>query len=99
MLHAGEQLTQEWNRYPLHPAPNVSPPGFRELSSVPSAVRAGNTLSVQITPFSDNVYGHTGSGFSTDGFTSYKISGRYAIYSDGAQIAAGDAVKAAGGLD
>jgi hypothetical protein len=98
LLHAGEQLTQEWNRYPLHPAPNVSPPGVREISSVPSAVRAGNTLSLQITPFSDSTYGHTGTGFSTDGFVSYKLSGRYAIYSDGVRIAGGDAVKAAGGL-
>ncbi|HEX3492897.1 MAG TPA: hypothetical protein VHU92_26375 [Streptosporangiaceae bacterium] len=95
LLHGGEHLTEDWNRYPLHPAPNVILPGSTALTGIPSAIRAGNLLSLQITPFSDNTYGHLGTGF----LTTSKVSGRYAIYQDGARIAGGNAVKTAGGLN
>jgi hypothetical protein len=99
LLHAGEQLTEEWNRYPLHAAPNVLLPGSREIFDVPSAIRAGNMLSLQIIPFSDNTYGHLGTGFSTGLTSNYKVSGRYAIYQDGVRIAGGNAVQAARGMN
>ena len=98
LLHAGEQLTEEWNRYPLHPAPNASLPGSPEIN-IPSAIRAGNTLSLQITPFSDNTEGHLGTGFFGGFSASTKVSGRYAIYADGKRIAGGNAVQATGGSD
>jgi hypothetical protein len=36
----GQRVTEDWNDYPLHPQPTVSPAGFGELFgfSVPSAV-------------------------------------------------------------
>ena len=95
LLHGGEHLTEDWNRYPLHPGPSVILPGSSALTGIPSAIRAGNVLSLQVTPFSDSTYGHLGSGF----LTISKVSGRYAVYQDGARIAAGNAVKAAGGLN
>jgi hypothetical protein len=95
LLHGGEHLTEDRNRYPLHPAPNVILPGSGAFTGVPSAIRAGKVLSLQITPFSDNTYGHLGSGF----LATSKISGRYAIYQDGVRIADGNAAKAAGGLN
>lgn len=89
VLHAREHLTEDWNRYPLHPSPNVllpGPdiliPGIQEISDIPSAIRAGNVLSLQVNPFSDNTGGHTGQA-------SPDPSGRYAIYQDGARIAGG----------
>ncbi len=96
LLHAGEQLTEEWNRYPLHPAPNVILPGTK-FADIPSAIRAGNTLSLQITPFSDNTNGHLGTGLSAF-LNDDKLSGRYAIYQNGVRIAAGNAVRADGSL-
>ena len=104
LLHGGSELTEEWNRYPLHPAPNVLRPGSHEIN-LPSAIRAGNTLFLQITPFSDNTFGHLGSGFITEsaftasGFAHYKVSGRYALYQNGVRIGGGNAVKAAGDMN
>jgi len=98
LLHSGEHLTEDWNRYPLHPAPSVILPGSSALTGIPSAIRAGNVLSLQITPFSDNTYSHLGTGFDPN-LSDDHVSGRYAIYQDGVRIAGGNAVKAAGGLD
>jgi hypothetical protein len=97
LLRGGQRLAETWNRYPLHPGPNVSFPGTSLFPALPSAVRAGNTLLVDITPFSDNFAGHTGSGFSVD-FPGQvnQVSGSYALFQNGVKIAGGDAAKTSG---
>lgn len=86
LFHAGQELSTNWNAYPLHPAPNLPPAGVTKYT-LPSAVRAGNKLFVDITPFSDNTPGHTGSGVTR--FNGIKGSGSYAIYANGVKIASG----------
>jgi hypothetical protein len=82
----GQQQTQNFGAYPLHPAPNV------RLSNVPgvppdqvSAGRAGNTLRLALTAFSDNVPGHLGQGT----FPPVTTSARYEIDQNGTKIAGG----------
>jgi hypothetical protein len=90
---AGQHQIVEWNRYPLHPQPDVSPggPGGRLSPLIPSAARSGNTLRLLITPFSDNQPGHLGAGFSAGpGATT---SGSYQIDQNGVQIARGNPAK------
>jgi hypothetical protein len=92
LLHPGEQLTQAWGQYPLHPGPNVSFPGTSIIPVQPSADRAGNTLNLDTTPFSDNQPGDTGDGFDVPfPATANQVSGNYAVYQNGVQIAGGAA--------
>lgn len=86
LLHGGQKLSTDWNAYPLHPAPNLPPAGVTKYT-LPSAVRAGNKLIMDITPFSDNTPGHAGSGLSQ--LNGIKGSGSYAIYANGVKIAGG----------
>jgi hypothetical protein len=86
LFRGGQELSTNWNAYPLHPAPNLPPSGVTKYT-LPSAVRAGNKLFVDITPFSDNTPGHAGSGVTR--FNGIKGSGSYAIYANGAKIASG----------
>lgn len=95
----GQTATQNWNAYPLHPGPDVNLVGaanpFLEL---PSASRAGNTLTLVVTPFSDNTLGHTGSGFSPGIFGSVgSFSGSYLLRENGKKIAGGNAAALAEG--
>ena len=91
--------TQGWNAFPLHPTPNVNLLGTgNPFPVLPTASRAGNTLSLDVAPFGDNTPGHTGSGFSAGIFGNLgTITGRYQLDQDGKQIAGGNAVAAAGG--
>ncbi len=92
-LPAGQQQTVAWNRYPLHPQPDVSPGGLggRVFPLLPSAFRVGDTLQLNTTPFSDNQPGHLGAGFFLGpGAT---VSGNYQIDQNGARIASGNAVN------
>lgn len=92
VLAAGRRQTVDWNRYPLHPQPYVFLGGLGGIESplMPSAVRAGDLLSLDTTPFSDNQPGHLGEGFSAGpGVT---LTGSYAIYQDGTPIASGNPV-------
>jgi hypothetical protein len=92
LLHPGQQLTQAWGQYPLHPGPNVSFPGTSIFPVQPSADRAGNTLNLDITPFSDNQPGDTGDGFDVPfPATVNQVSGSYAVYQNGVQVAGGAA--------
>lgn len=86
VFHAGQQPATDWNAYPLHPAPNLAPAGVAK-PTFPSAVRAGNKLIMDITPFSDNTPGHAGSGITR--FNGVTGSGGYAIYANGVKIASG----------
>jgi hypothetical protein len=54
-FRAGEQATENWNGYPLHPAANVNLAGVASpRPTLPSASRAGDTLTLDSTPFSDD---------------------------------------------
>lgn len=94
-LHAGQHLTQDWNRYPLHPAPDVSLAGTGAFAAQLSAGRIGNLLTLDTTPFSDNQRGHLGTGFFTGlfGGSDAVMSGRYEIDQNGAPVAAGNALN------
>jgi hypothetical protein len=95
---AGQQVTQDWNRYPLHPAPDVVLPGTTGLTQdEPSAFRSGNTLNLGVTPFSDNEPGHIGAGFFGDG--NVRVTGRYVVDQDGKKIAGGNAVSGIPGIE
>jgi hypothetical protein len=90
VFHAGQDLSTNWNAYPLHPAPNLSPAGVTE-ATLPSAVRAANKLIVDVTPFSDNTPGHYGSGLTRlNGITG---SGHYAIFANGSKLVSGTVPK------
>jgi hypothetical protein len=97
--HRGQQVTENWDAYPLHPGPNVDVIGSRGVSggfvAMPSASRSGNTLNLDFTPFSDSTPGHTGEGFSTE-FRSRKVTGSYELDQNGKKIAAGNAVAPGG---
>jgi hypothetical protein len=104
VLHPGQRLSVGWNAFPLHPAPNTNLLGAANPSAtglgaggltLPSASRAGNTLTLDITPFSDNVVGHTGSGFTA--VSPGTLRGRYAVFAGGDRLAGGNAVRAAHG--
>jgi hypothetical protein len=87
-LRAGAVTSQDWNKYPLHPAPNVALTGSAPLGAqLPSAARAGNLLVLDITPFSDNQLGHLGSGFFPGPRT--KPTGHFVLDENGRQLAAG----------
>jgi hypothetical protein len=86
LLHARQRLTQVWGQYPLHPGVNVSFPGGFPVQ--PSADRAGNTLNLDVTPFSDNQRGDSGDGFDVPFPASVNdVSGSYALYQNGVKIA------------
>ncbi len=94
LYHGGQDLSETWNAYPLHPNPNVSLPGSI-FETLPSASRAKNTLLLDITPFSDNTFGHTGTGFQ-DVFGP-KVLGSYALYQNGKKIVSGKAPQSFNG--
>jgi hypothetical protein len=85
-FRAGQELSTNWNAYPLHPGPNLPPAGVTQ-PTLASAVRVGQTLVLDITPFSDNTPGHTGSGVTR--FNGITGSGSWAIYANGVKIASG----------
>ncbi len=88
LLRPGERLTENWSAYPLHPTANVlletAPNMFN--TTEPSAVRAGNTLSLEVDPFGDNQPGHEIGGLLGGG-----VTGTYQIDQDGTKIAGGNA--------
>ena len=88
----GEVATEDWGRYPLHPATSVSPaagPAARiQGLQIPSAGRAGDVLTLAVGPFSDSTPGHFGQ-LSDDPTT--KLTERFEVDQDGTRLAAGDA--------
>ena len=88
-FRAGQTLSADWNAYPLHPAPNLAPAGVTPPTLV-SAARAGRNLLLDLTPFSDNTPGHTGSGLTQlNGVTG---RGHWAIYANGGKTASGKVI-------
>jgi hypothetical protein len=97
-FHAGERLTENWNAYPLHEGANADLAGAANPSPwVPSASRAGDRLTLDVTPFSDNTPGHGGNGgFYGGQFGPVDhIRGHYGIEENGTTIAAGNPLKGA----
>jgi len=90
-LPSGQQLTENWNAYPLHPQPDVQALTgalATEAAQYPSAFRVGNKLNLFEAPFSDNSFGHTGGGFF--GVRGSVMIDRYDVYQDGTLIAHGN---------
>jgi hypothetical protein len=96
---AGQTVPVDWNGAPLHMGTNLNLIGAANLFlTAPSASRSGNTLDLDVTPFSDNQPGDLGSGFQTGIFgATGTVAGTYEIDQNGKKIAGGDAVKAAQG--
>ena len=62
-LAAGQQTTEDWNRYPLHSGPTeVLTTAVPFAQAIPSASRTGNQIALDPVPFSDSQPGHIGSG-------------------------------------
>ncbi|OXM66097.1 hypothetical protein CF165_21905 [Amycolatopsis vastitatis] len=85
----GSSLTEDWNRFPLHPAGETAllPLDDASIYTLPGATRAGDFVRFAITPFSDNQPGHTGFGFS--GEARDTITGHYRLTQDGTTLAEG----------
>ena len=87
----GQQLTEEWNRYPLHPQQNVQllhGSAARLNPQYPSAFSQDNLLWLAPNLFSDNQLGHAGAGLVPNpGVT---LTGSYAIYQNGVRIGHGN---------
>ncbi|MGW5724380.1 hypothetical protein ACWEVP_50035 [Amycolatopsis sp. NPDC003865] len=86
----GTSVTEEWNKFPLHPAGEVAllPLDDGSAPVAPAATRAGDLLRLSITPFSDNQPGHTGFGFY--GEARDTVTGHYTLTQDGTTIAEGN---------
>jgi hypothetical protein len=88
-----QRASVTWDAYPLHPGAYFYPPGVAKLDaaggilSPVSASRAGNTLSIALSPFNDNQPGHIGAGFLAD--YRAEVSGSYQIDENGKKIAGG----------
>ena len=95
-FHAGEQLAENWNAYPLHAGYNTNLIGAANLSpapapAIPSASRQDNTLTLDVMPFSDSTLGHISANGFFGGFgTVGKITGHYEVDENGKVIAAGN---------
>ena len=90
---AGQTVPDDWNAAPLHAGTNKNLIGAANLfAEIPSASRSGNTLTLDVTPFSDNQPGHLGSGFEGGIFgATGKVTGSYEIDQNGKKIAGGNA--------
>jgi hypothetical protein len=98
LLHPGEHLTDNWSAYPLHPGVNAlltTLPNMFWLSghNIPSAVRTGNTLQLDVDPFDDNQPGHEIGLVQPSGPA--QTTGTFQVDQNGKKIASGDAVAAA----
>jgi hypothetical protein len=92
VLRPGEHLTEDWGAGPLHPAANAllfsEPSVF--YAPMPSALRAGNTLRLDLDPFDDSQPGHRLGYLRWP--TAPKLTGTYQIDQNGTTIARGNAV-------
>jgi hypothetical protein len=92
----GESLTEDFGAYPLHPAPDMR---LEDIAGQPpvqvSASRAGNTLRLAMTAFSDSVPGHLGQGT----FPPVRTAGSYTITQNGTKIGGGTLAHFTGALD
>jgi len=95
-FHAGQRLTENWNAYPLHAGYNTDLAGAANpRPALPSASRAGDTLTLDVMPFSDSTRGHISATGFFGGLAGPfgKITGHYEIDQNGKVIASGDPLK------
>jgi hypothetical protein len=86
----GQHQSQDWNRYPLHPAQDTTLGGAAAVfSTFTSAARLGNNLELSQAPWSDNQFGHLSDGFFGNGRA--VTTGSYAVDQNGQQLAHGNA--------
>ncbi len=91
----GPAAPQEWNVYPLHTPLNsnvpLTVPGSDGFFGTPlSATRNGNDLALDVTPFTDDTLGHTGTGFAQGIFKNLgSISGSFEIDVNGKKLDSG----------
>ena len=93
VFSGGQQLTEQWNGYPLHPQPVVQLLGGAMGAALPafvSASRSGNTLNLAMAPFSDNNPGHLGNAVFSFANGKALESDSYAIYQNDVRIARGN---------
>jgi hypothetical protein len=91
----GPAPAQEWNVYPLHTPLNSNTPvtvpgsdGF--FNTILSATRNANVLAFDVTPFGDDVTGHTGTGFGQGAIKNVgTITGNFEVDVNGKKIDAG----------
>ena len=85
---AGQQSTENWNDYPQHPGASANLTGSLLGTTLPSATRQGDLLSVNVWPFTDNTPSHFSEGLEPDppGTT---VSGSYRITQNGTSVASG----------
>jgi hypothetical protein len=98
LLRPGEHVTDDWGAFPLHPGVTAlltTLPNMFWLFGgiIPSAVRAGNTLQLEVDPFDDSQPGHQIGVVQASGPA--QATGAYQIDQNGVKIASGDAVAAA----
>jgi hypothetical protein len=98
LLRPGEHLTDNFGALPLHPGVTAlltTLPNMFWLfgAIIPSAVRAGNTLQLEVDPFDDSQPGHQIGQVQASGPA--QATGTYEIDQNGVKIASGDAVAAA----
>jgi hypothetical protein len=94
---AGQHQRQDWNNYPLHPAADTSLGGEagQVLAAQVSAARTGNTLGLDLSPFTDNQFGHLGAPFGNGSAT---VTGSYQVDQNGTEISHGGAVNGIPGI-
>jgi len=97
-FRAGQVTAAYWNAYPLHTAPSVNVLGAASAApALVSASRSGDTLTLDMTPFSDGTPGHTGSGYLPGEAGSVgTFGGTYEIDQNGTKIASGSALTSPG---
>lgn len=90
IYQGGSSVTEDWNRFPLHPVGAVAllPLTDAAMFTQPGATRAGDLVRIAITPFSDNQPGHTGFGFY--GESRDTMTGYYRFTQDGTTLAEGN---------
>jgi len=82
----GTSVTGNFGAYPLHPAPDYRVGDAPDLlPTQASASRAGNTLRLALTAFSDSVPGHTSQGT----YAPVRSGGNYEIQQNGRRVAYG----------
>jgi hypothetical protein len=98
LLRPGQHVTDNWSAYPLHPGVNALLTSLPNMfwmmgANIPSAVRTGNALQLEVDPFDDNQPGHQIGQVQQTGPA--QAFGSYQIDQNGTKIAGGDAVAAA----
>ncbi len=87
----GEVTSLDLNNYALHTAPNSNDlPSASTSPMLVSASRAGDTLTLDMSPFDDNTPGYNGNGYVTmfDG-KSVPTTGSYVLDQNGTMLASG----------